>query len=192
VLGKSFKNNIINMLGIFILIYILFILYSCNIQKEEIMSKKTILGNMPDDFYFIFRGGSYNIKDMMILFDTKNNIIGRLPSYGISGILIDEYISDDYYVSDEDLEKIYNNIIKYEIYKLNNNELWYTHGSVWDDPPSYANLYFHFNSVSYSVSFDFTILLIDDNYHDEQLKNLSLFVKYIREFYHTNEYKVFS
>lgn len=159
---------------------------------------------MPDDFYFVFESSGGEV-----MLDTKNNIIGKIPAKGgcipipkhliIPGMF--DYVSTDYYISNDNLQEIYFSIIKYNIREFaSHNEddsdlfLWMIH-----DYCSTANyqmkIKFFVDGNLYSVWFDSSILGASDDriYAENHLySGLILFVRYLWDFYsNTEEYKSF-
>jgi len=162
---------------------IIIALVSCRATEEKPLEP------MPDDFYFIYR-----VWDMTIL-DTKNSIIGSYTIY--------DYIHTHFYICEEDLQKIFNAVIRYDVLSLNNIHRHYAPGYGGMTPrPVYFDFIFHLNGQIYTVYFDISTVIYLTAYErgvvfegmtmNEQMLNLWLFHGFIRNFIgNTDEFQSF-
>ena len=146
---------------------------------------------MPDDFYIIYKSGESSItKNMVVILDTKDNIIGK-------DMFLGEYIFDDYYISAEDLQTIYDYVIKCEITKLDREEPYKYKNKFHEkgrEPNYYYSITINIESTVYTINFDETIQFYSTGSFGapKNMKNLDSFHKYLKEFIQeTNEYKNF-
>lgn len=148
-----------------LVIMVCFNLVSCTILKKD--------SALPDDFYFIIEGGN-DIEYTKPLLDTKNKKIGR-------DLTID-YVEVDYYISDVDLNKIYNNIVKYNINDLN-NDIIYKPEDMAVIPQYCYKLEFKINNTIYSIMYDNSLHF----FKNKKMRNLIKFHEYIIKFYTSTE-----
>ena len=131
---------------------------------------------MPDDFYFILK-----INGSTVL-DTKNNIIGSNTVEG--------YVYTDFYITNEDLMKIYNVFVEHEIFLLNRPYRHVYSGRGYSNE-IYYDLIFHLNGREYTILFEFSTILyayIPNN----QMGNLWAFYRMLEEFLiGTEEFQTF-
>ena len=137
---------------------------------------------VPDDFDIIYETswGSHDTPgDFMVLLDTKNNVIGKPLTPP------DRYISTDFYISCEDLQALYDAIIKYDIKSYSSPDLLTIEG-IWGYPSPYYRISFHMDGEFYSVLFDSLVVSNDFGY----TQNMTDFNSFLRVYYwNTNEYK---
>ena len=141
---------------------------------------------VPDDFYIIYETSWLSPGRFVTLLHTNYNIIGKPLS-------LSEYTSTDYYISCEDLQAIYDGLIKYDIKAYSNQGLLKSEHWVMV-PNIYYRVTFRINGELYSLLYD-TSACTPSYFSSaaeeiERFQNLIDFAKILDNlFMNTDEYK---
>jgi len=117
----------------------------------------------------------------------------------VGGDLLSGYFYTDFHISENNLQKIFDAIMRYGISKLNNAER-YRHSEAGVSPNHYFDLVFHFNNETYTIYLDSTISAYLNTYvgistggiinHDNstiQMVNLWSFLMFVDEFHRNTD-----
>ena len=106
---------------------------------------------MPDDFYIIFETIWFNPNgNPLVLLDTKNSVIGKPKNGGT------ECFITDFYIPQDDLQRIYDDIIAYKIKSYHGKH--FVRWPVQATPKIYYRIAFRVNGLTYSILIEAPVL----------------------------------
>jgi len=181
------------------------------IEKNYVNDVETPLGTDTNDFFIVVevKGGTYewdftvdatadNVTlnswhGFITILDTRNNIVGKY--YNVVGRWPPtghpHYIETEFHILEEDLQEIYDNIIRYNIKEFNNADI------KPDEFPLMPNrvyrVTFNINDTLYTFSYDdHPVVFYQHSYHYGDLSGLYRFHRHLIDFImNTEEFRSF-